>query len=238
MVQLNLLPNVKLEYIKAQRMRSLVVSVSVIVTAIAILILVILFIADLAQKKSLSDLNSKIATETAELQSKPQIDKVLTVQNQLESLTALHASKPAASRLFTTYLNEVTPATASINSLQIDFNQHTATLQGTADSLATVDEYVDTLKFTTYTSTNVKTATKAFSNVVLSAFGVNANPQDPTQAASFTITLAFDKTIFDITQNVTLTVPNQITTRSLLEQPTDLFKTAPPGSSITQKAGS
>jgi hypothetical protein len=199
----------------------------VIFTAVAVFLLLASFGYVLSQKHTLNNLNKNIARETSTLEQKPEIGKILTVQNQLESLTALHSAKPAASRLFDTYLYDVTPSAASINSLSVDFTQNTIALTGTADSLATVNKYVDTLKFTNYTSTNVTKLTPAFSNVVLTTFGLNAGGNNPNQAASFTINLNFDKTIFDITQKVNLTVPDIITTRSELDQPGDLFNTTP-----------
>ena len=62
---------------------------------------------------------------------------------------------------------------------------------------------------------------------MLSSFGLSQRRQDQSQAANYTITLAYDKNIFDITQNSKLSVPNLVTTRSQIDQPTDLFK-APP----------
>jgi hypothetical protein len=227
MIQLNLLPDVKLEYIKAQNTRRLVVSVSFIVTAVAVAILVLLLLFDFTQKARISSLNNNIKSEINTLQGKKDISKILTVQNQLESLTQLHASKPAVSRLFTTYLDEITPGAISINNLTADFTQYTASITGSADSLTTVNKYVDTLKFTNYTSDQVSKPTPAFTNVVLSSFGLDTASGDPSQAASYTITFSMDKNIFDITQKVKLSVPNLITTRSELEQPGDLFKNAP-----------
>ncbi len=233
MIQLNLLPDVKLEYIKAQRTRRLMISVSFLVTAVAVGILVLLLLVDVAQRKHLSDLSHDITTESKQLKQKPDISRILTVQNQLESLTALHAGKPAASRLFSNYLNQVTPAAVAITSFNIDFTTQTATITGTADSLSNVNKYVDTLKFTTYNTSSNSAATKAFTNVVLSSFGLNGASTDKSQAATYTITLGYDKTIFDITQSVTLSVPNLTTTRSELDQPGDLFKAAP----VTKPSG-
>lgn len=224
MIQLNLLPDVKLEYIKAEQTRRVVTVIAVLVTIASIAILVLMLGYDVYQKHSLSRLNTEINSEVATLNQKPDITKILTVQNQLESLTALHASKPAANRLFDTYLDEITPENVSLTDLNIDFTQDTAIFTGTADSLSTVNKYVDTLKFTKYTSDQVPSPTNAFSNVVLSSFGVNPTATDASSAANFVINLSFDKNIFDITQKVNLTVPNLITTRSALAQPGDLFK--------------
>jgi hypothetical protein len=229
MIQLNLLPDVKLEYIRAQRSRRLVFTVSIIVGVVAIALLALLLSVDGLQKKHLNDLNRDIGSESSKLQNEPQIGKILTVQNQLESLTALHAAKPAASRLFDNYLNQVTPAQVNISSLNFDFVKQTATITGTADALSSINKYVDTLKYTNYTVSGSTTATPAFSNVVLSAFSLNTSSTNTTsnnssQAANYTVTLSYDKNIFDITKAVTLSVPNLIATRSQITQPGDLFK--------------
>jgi hypothetical protein len=239
MIQLNLLPDIKLEYIRAERTRRLILSISFIVTAVAVALLIVLFLFDLGQKKYLHDVNRDISSESSELQQKPDIGKILTVQNQLESLTPLHSGKPAASRLFGGYLDQVTPAAVSISDLHADFTTQSVTITGTSDSLATVNKYVDTLKFTTYTTDANKTPAKAFNNVVLSSFGLNtASATDKSQVANYSITVNYDKTIFDITQKVDLSVPNLITTRSELDKPGDLFKPAPtPAPASTTNTG-
>jgi hypothetical protein len=229
MIELNLLPDVKLEYIKTERQQRLVTSIAVLVSLLSIVLLVALLAIDGLQKKHLSDLTTNIKSESSQLQNEPQIDKILTVQNQLSSLTSLHSSEPAAARLFT-YLNEVTPVSVNITSFNIDFTQETATITGTADTLSSVNQYVDTLKTTTYTSGSNSTTQPAFNDVVLSSFGVSSSTTDPAQVASYSITLSYDKNIFDITQTINLTVPSTTTTRNTSTQSTDLFKSAPSSS--------
>lgn len=226
MIQLNLLPDVKMEYIKAQKARRLVFSVSILVTAVSIVLLLLLLSVDGLQKKHLGDLTDDIGTSSKKLQKEPNINRILTVQNQLQSLGTLHSEKPAAPRLFD-YLNSLTPANVSISDLKIDFTQQTVSITGTSASLSNVNKYIDTLKFTTYTTDNDSTKTPAFSNVVLTSFSLNTDSEDPSQAATYTISASYDKNIFDITQNVKLSVPNLVTTRSQIDQPTDLFKAAP-----------
>ncbi len=226
MIQLNLLPDVKLFYMKAQRQRRLVMSACVLVTGGAVVLLLLLLSVNGLQKKHISDLTKDISKENSQLENKPDIDKVLTVQNQLQSLTELHDQKPAAARVFE-YLNQVTPASVSITTLSVDFTQDTATITGTSDSLSNVNKYVDTLKYITYTTDDSTKPLPAFNNVVLSSFGLNTGAKDASQAASFTITLSYDKTIFDNTQKVKLTVPSATTTRSQVTQPSDLFKPTP-----------
>jgi len=227
MIQLNLLPDVKQQYINAQRQRRLITSISLLVMAVAVALLVILFAYNLAQKKHLTDLSRDISNKSVTLEKQPNINTVLTVQNQLESLTTLHAAKPAASNLFSTYLTQITPASVNISSFHIDFTTVSGTITGTADTLSSVNQYVDTLKKTTYITGDNGTAEPAFSDVVLTSFGLNSSSQQLGQAASYTISFAYDRTIFDITQSkITLSVP-QITTRADVNQPAALFKAAP-----------
>jgi hypothetical protein len=174
------------------------------------------------QKKHLDDLSNDIKTKSTKLAGQPQIDRILTVQNQLNSLTTLHAGKPAASRLFT-YLNQLTPVSVGIASFKIDMTANTMEISGTADALNSVNKYVDTLKFTTYKTDSGAEATKAFSNIVLSSFSYSGDTTN-NKPANYTISLTYDPALFDITQKVDLTVPNLVTTRSELDQPTnDLF---------------
>jgi Tfp pilus assembly protein PilN len=217
MIQFNLLPDVKLQYLKARRMQHVVITASLVGIVVSLFVLVVLIgTVDVFQKKNMSDLKRDIASSNSQLTSTPNLTKILTVQNQLQALTALHNNKPVASRLFD-FVKQVTPSSVSISQLSVDFAQHIISIAGGANSLDIVNTYADTLKFTKYTRSNGSTA-NAFSSVVLSQFQRN------TSGASFTITTNFDPAIFDAANNVTLTVPNIISTRSAIDQPTDLFK--------------
>jgi hypothetical protein len=227
MAQLNLLPAVKMEYIKAQRSRRMVISISAIIATASVVLLLLLLSVSGLQKKHLGDLNKDIAAESAKLKKEPQIGKMLTVQNQLDALTQLHSGEPAASRVLT-YLNQVTPVKVSITDFNIDFTKQTATITGTSDNLAHVNQYVDTLKHATYTTKDNNTAQPAFNDIVLSSFSINTDNSNG-QAANYTITLSYDKSIFDNTQSVKLTIPHETTTRLSTgqSQASDLFQAAP-----------
>lgn len=209
-IEVNLLPDVKQEYIKAEHSRRLVISVSVIVIIASVGLLVLLLSASALQKKHINDLTTDIKKYSDELKSKPQISKILTVQNQLQSLTALHDEKPAASRVFD-YLNQTTPTVVDISSFKVDFTSKTVTISGNADSLSAVNKYIDTLKFTSYKSAN-GSSTKAFSNVVMTTFGVSSGDKG-SRPASYTITFNYDPVLFDVTKSARLSVPAQTTTR-------------------------
>lgn len=230
MIQFNLLPDVKLQYLKVRRTQRLVVSISTLLIAASLLVFVLLIsTVDVFQKKNLNDLNHDIKTYTSQLQNTPNLNKILTVQNQLQVLTSLHDQKPAASRLFG-YLKQLTPSAATISQLDVGFIQdattdqtdtqsgpNTVSITGAANSLDVVNKFADTLKYTTYKKADGSSAS-AFSAVVLSQFSRSSS------GATYTITANFDPAIFDSTNNASLTVPNIISTRSVAEQPTDLFQ--------------
>jgi ABC-type lipoprotein release transport system permease subunit len=81
MIQLNLLPDVKIEYLRTNRNKRLVIGISliVIVASIGILLLLASIVYGF-QKKNLSDLNKDIATYNKQLKDTPELDKVLTIQ--------------------------------------------------------------------------------------------------------------------------------------------------------------
>ncbi|MEO5627578.1 MAG: hypothetical protein ABIQ89_01680 [Candidatus Saccharimonadales bacterium] len=218
MIQFNLLPDVKLEYIKARRSKRMVLLISGGLATLALVVFVGLFlVVNVFQTKRINDLNKDIKKYTATLQAIPDLDKILTIQNQLGSLTALHDQKTTTSRAVE-YLSQVTPAQASISDVQLDYSANTINITGTADALSTVNKYADTLKFTTYSVGDSTDKTKAFSSVVLSGF--SAGDKEVTYQLSF----VFDPVIFDGTKDVKLTVPKIISTRSETEKPADLFQ--------------
>lgn len=219
MIQFNLLPDIKQQYLKAQRQKHLVMFVSTvaIIAAVAIFV-VLLLVVQVWQKKSISDLNGDIKKYSNELTNTDDLNKILTVQNQLKSLTALHDKKAVATRTFS-YITQVTPQQASISKLNLDFALNTISISGSASSLETVNTYVDTLKFTKFKSTGDSSQTgNAFTDVVLSTFGRTAT------GATYTITASFNPVIFSEDESVSLNVPQTTTTRSVTEQPTDLFQ--------------
>lgn len=220
MTQLNLLPDVKLEFLRTTRLKRLVIGISFIVSAASIIIILLLVsIVFVFQKKNLNDLNADIATYNNQLKGKPELAKVLTVQNQLNALTGLHDQKPVTGRMFE-YLQQLTPTAASVTQLNVDYDQHTMIITGTAPSLEVANTFIDTLKFTNYqkVGSSDESTPKAFSDVVLGQFSRNGT------GANYTINLSYDEQIFKSDAQVSLIIPKIVSTRSSTEQPTDLFQ--------------
>lgn len=213
-VQFNLLPDVKLEYNRQQRAKRLVYTVCGITTVTVLAITVVAFFAvNILQHKLLNDANNDITTYSNKLKSIPNLDKVLTIQNQLNALPGLHQTKHVTSRLFD-YLPQVTPNNVFIGKLSIDTTADTISITGTADTVESVNKFVDTLKFTQFTTKDAPdTKTKAFSSVILSKVDRDE------KGATYTIDTTYDAALFDSTQTVSLGIPKETTTRSILNAP-------------------
>lgn len=218
MIQFNLLPSVKLEYVRARRNKRVTLVAAALVAAATLSVLVILFVGvQVIQKKYSDDLAADIKSESSKLENTQDLNKILTIQNQLASLTPLHDQKYVASRLLG-YIKQVTPAKASMAKMSVDFSAQTIDIVGSTDSISTVNKFTDTLKFTTYKTDDGKEA-NAFSAVVLAAFGRD------DKGASYQISFKFDPVIFANSNSVALTVPpGKITTRSETEKPEALFQ--------------
>ena len=219
MIQFNLLPDVKIQYLRARRQEHLVVVISTLATIAGIAVVVILLGTVYAvQKKSLSDLNRDIASDSQQLQSTQNLSKILTVQNQLKTLPGLDAQKPVATRL-AGFLSQITPSAVSISKLDVNFTQNTMTITGNSDMISTVTTFADTLKNTTYAVQQTGASGKpAFSKVVLSSFSRDKN------GATYTISLSFDPVIFSEASDVSLSVPDSLIPARSAVQPTALFQ--------------
>jgi len=238
MTQFNLLPEIKLEYLHAEKQRRIVISVTTLVTAVSIILAVTLYTITFIQKHQINNYNKDITKESTFVSDQKNLSDILTVQNQIEAINTLHNQDPALSNL-ATYLDQLVPVNASIDSLNVDFGSssinsgdtpNSIVLTGGADSLKTINQLVDILKFATYSVKGTPGSKNAFSSVVLTNFGINTNGGGPQ--ATYTINCNFDPTLFNITDKVSLNVPSIVATRSQLEQPKDLFL---PNSSVNSK---
>lgn len=212
MLQLNLLPDVKIEYIKTQRTKRLVFGSAVLAMAIAAgITLLLALVVYGVQKKVMDDQSTTINKYSDNLKAIPDLNKILTIQDQLGQLTGLHDQKVLASRVFL-LSQQVTPPGVTISDFTTDYQANTMSISGAANSLDSVNVFTDTLKYVSYDSGDGN-ATKPFTNVVLAQFGRSE------KTTTYTITLAFDPVMFSVKGSYNLTVPKQNTTNSVTGQP-------------------
>jgi len=230
-IQFNLLPDVKLEFDRQQRTKRLVYIVTFLATSLAVALFVISFVfVNVLQKTLLDNAGKDIQKYSKQLNDIPNLDKILSIQNQLNALPTLHQNKHYASRLFD-YLPQITPVKIHVGKLNLDMATNTLIIAGTTDKIETVNQYVDTIKFTTFQVPDIsdeaeckavkgtwdasqQICTKlAFTNVVLTQIGRS------DKETSYIITFIFDPALFTGTRGVKLIVPDKITTRSVINAP-------------------
>ncbi len=217
MIQLNLLPDIKLDYIKTKRTKRTLTLVASLVAGVSLSLLILLFVVvNVLQKQHINNLTADIATDSQTLESTPDLNKILTIQNQLRALPELHGAKPETSRLFG-YLKQLIPNDVKISQLDVDYSTSTILFTGTAKDIESINTFVDTLKFTTY-RVGTEEPKKAFPEVVLSSFSRSED------TSNYQITVKYDPVIFDNTKEVDFIVPKTVTTRSQTEKPAALFE--------------
>ena len=224
-VEFNLLPDTKMNVVKASRTRNTIATIAFIVSAASLAIFILLFLTvNGIQRKQMSDVNKDIETTNSRLKGVSGLEQILTVQNQLNTLTGLHQNKHVSTRLFT-YLPQVTPTNVSIGSLTVNLEDNVMQISGTADSHHAVNTFIDTLKFTTYTTSSDSSPKNVFPTVVESKFALSGGGK-----VSYLLDVNFDPALFSNTQEApTLQVPSLTTTRSVIDNPSSqLFTGQPP----------
>jgi Tfp pilus assembly protein PilN len=235
-LQFNLLPDVKQEYLKTKRTKRTVITASIVASAIALFILLFaVTTVYVINKKQLADADSNIKKYSNELQSIKNLDKILTIQNQLKSIQTQHQSKHKMSRIYT-YLPQVTPAHVCISQLSIDSASSVMSFQGSSDSQKSINTFVDTLKFTKYKAAGNKDAASqnAFPSVTETQFGISTSAtntstnttkcQGVAAPAGYQLSVKFDPALFANASVVELKVPQGlVTTRSVINDPSNIF---------------
>ena len=238
MIQFNLLPDVKLNYVKTTRLKRTISAIAGLLAGVALLIMLLLYVSVyFVQKSHIHSLNSQISSATTSLEATPNLNKVLTVQDAVNALPALNKSKPVASRI-AEYMSEVTPTNVTLSNLNVSFVTNTMTLTGQANSLADVNLFVDTLKQANYQVNSNSTSLPAFPSVVLTS-ATYTNSTTSTNSsnqsnASFGISITFDEALFaQGNDQLILNVPSNAAARGSSSN-SALFVTPP----TSQKSGS
>jgi Tfp pilus assembly protein PilN len=225
MIQLNLLPDLKKEFIQAQKAKALVITVAIFVTLGAIAVSALLFVyVTFVQQLQVSLASDDIARKLKELKAIPDVDKYLTVQNQLSSLPELHGNKGSYNRLFDflAAVNPSAPNNITLSELRVGTEDKSISFTGTTASFETLNTFVDTLKNVEISfkpnGEGEKITDKIFDQVLVqTADIVRSNDQS---VVGFTVKTTYKEVAFDIRNTeMTAKVPNITTTQSVTESP-------------------
>ncbi len=214
MIEINLVPNVKQELIKAQRVRSKVIAGAIFigVASIAVVILLAFYVFGVQTARGFiadTSINDKSKT----LANVSDLSKTLTIQNQLTKISALNSDKKIDSRVFDMLTAIIPPAPndIQISDMTIDSATDTITINGqAANSYAAVEVFKKTIdgakvKYTESDKDGVKLATDISTS--------NTSYGEDTTGAKvlrFTISFTYAKELFSPeSKNVSVVVTTQ-----------------------------
>jgi len=123
MIEINLIPDVKQELLKAQRARAIVISSSIFasIAAVGVVVLLLVILFGYQGVRGLY-LDGQIDDKGKKLSSVEDLSKILTIQNQLKSIDELNGKKNMDSRVFD-LIAAITPqGTNSVAFTQISVN--------------------------------------------------------------------------------------------------------------------
>jgi len=164
MIEINLVPDVKQELIKAQRIRARVIAGSIFIAVLSVSIVTLLAIYVFTIQTVRSGMaDTAIKQGSDKLNSVTDLSKTLTIQNQLTKISALNSSKNINSRVFDVLAAIIPPAPndVQISSLLVDSATGVVTVDGQAtNSYAAVEVFKKTIAGATLKYTDVDNKTQ------------------------------------------------------------------------------
>lgn len=203
MIELNLIPDVKREFIRAQKMRAIVISACIIAAIAAAGLMAVLALAVFGwQTFDNMRVSGRITEENNKLKNVPDLAKVLTIQNQVKEIAASHDGKSITSRIFNvlTATNPAQPNNVSYSNVMIDTTGATVTID--AQSLGgyqALETYNKTLAATEFSYTDEGASERQTvplaSNIVFTNVGYGRNSENQ-RVLSFTVTFTYAQELF------------------------------------------
>jgi hypothetical protein len=219
MIQINLLPDVKLKYIKTKRTERIVVFVCGIISTVSIVSIIVLYLTvDVFQKNHLNTVANQITSESATIKNDADVNKIITIQQQLKSLPSLYSNRNNPYEIFN-ILQQSTSKGITISTFNINYQTGALTFGGTADSLLDGNVFYNQLLYATY-SLDKGAQQPLFGGVSISGLsGTTTSSATSSASISYTVKATVPVTLFKTGANVVVSVPNKDVTQSTLNQP-------------------
>lgn len=221
MIELNLLPDVKQEFVRAQRLKRVIISSMVLILAASVAVVVLLAIYVLAGqplRKSLA--TQDIDQKAKELKNNKNLTRNLTLQAQLESLDQLHDQKNDLSRWldFLTALNPAEPNNARLSNISIDTSTNSISFDANVRDYKAIAILVDTFRHARVSYTDpegVSQKKDLFKVVVMSQPSAGKDPTTGAQTGSAKFIIEYEpEVLLWSVKNPVVSVPIEDTTPS------------------------
>lgn len=231
MIEINLIPDVKRELIKAKRTRTIVVSGAIVVGIVSVGIVVLLCIYLFGVQTLRHKLADDAITENYnKLKDVPDLANMLTIQNQLASINEHHSEKNIDSRLFDLLvaINPVQPNQVTFSQVKIDSENGTIYIDAqAANGYVAADTLIKTIQATSLSYTGENGATDKIDLAKSVAISNQSYGEDTTGAKVLRFSISFEyapELFANTVKNVVIIRPNrQNATDSLKYLPGSLF---------------
>ena len=193
MIEINLIPDVKQELLKAQSQRAQVITISLyaglIALGLVILLAVYVFIVQGVRSTIADDM---IKRGNEELSKVEDLSKILTIQNQLAKIDVLNEDKKRDSRIFDVLEAVLPPAPNQVlvSSLALDVEKASLVIEGQTSSFDTLEVFKKTISgaVVTYTEEGEEQSVQLAENISISNISYG---EDATGARVLRFTLSF-----------------------------------------------
>lgn len=135
MIEINLVPDVKQELLKAQRVRASVISIAIVIGIAALGVVVALAMWVFAVQTARDVItDNTIKDQSQKLSAVEDVSTTLTIQNQLSKLSEMHNAKHIDSRIFDvlTTINPPAPNNVAITKLTLDSTDSSVKIEAQA----------------------------------------------------------------------------------------------------------
>ncbi len=147
MIEVNLIPDIKREFLRTKLMRNFVITLSMLISGVAIVVLAILGTVVGAQLVAEGSQDKEIKKQEKILLGIEDLDKTVTLQHQLGTIGKMHQDKNIDSRLFNV-LSAINPAEqnyAKISNLKYDPSAKTILLEGWTEDHVSLEAFKKTI---------------------------------------------------------------------------------------------
>jgi Tfp pilus assembly protein PilN len=230
MIEINLVPDVKQELIRAQRIRSTVISLAILIgiVAAAIIALLAIYVGGVQTLRG-TIADGAISDGSKKLAAVEDLSKTLTIQNQLTKISAIHDDVKIDSRIFDVLSAIIPPAPNAVfvSNLLVDSASGTISMEGQApNSYAAVEVFRKTIEGAkvTYKKDGADAEIALASNVSTSdaSYGEDSSG---AKVLRFTLSFTYAKELFSpLSTDVAIVITNNgNATDSYVGVPTSIF---------------
>ncbi|HEX6258768.1 MAG TPA: hypothetical protein VFZ48_04780 [Candidatus Saccharimonadales bacterium] len=219
MIELNLLPDVKRELVRAQRVRRRTIALMIFISVGAVGLVVVLALYVYGGQLAIGSLlDSNISSKAKELSEKQDINQHLTIQNQLKALPELHSKKQVYSRIFDflPVMNPASPNNIRVSRLAASEEQGVVTIAGYGRDYKAVTIFENTLKNAqlSFSKDQQSVQENFLESIAMSQVGLGEDASG-NRVVTFTATLKYNPNAFsrDVS-DVKVSVPSRNTTQS------------------------